>query len=143
VVKRAAVLVPGGEYTVQAPLLAYVGEALERRSVIVERMTSPPSSSDSSTRLSGQLAEAYRPARDNMPELHWSSDPDREVIGGETGEVPLRLEPLTDQRVRVASPVSSSLGSGISRRAVYVTESGDRSRDANEPKPSASTGRPF
>lgn len=36
-------LVPGGEYTVQAPLLAYVGEALERRSVIVERMTwSPP-----------------------------------------------------------------------------------------------------
>lgn len=40
---RAAVLVPGREYTVQAPLLAYVGEALERRSVVVERMTwSPP-----------------------------------------------------------------------------------------------------
>jgi hypothetical protein len=37
------VLVPGRRYSVQAPLLAYVGEALERRSVIVERMTwSPP-----------------------------------------------------------------------------------------------------
>jgi hypothetical protein len=41
---RAAVLVPGRRYSVQAPLLAYVGEALERRSVVVERMTwSPPS----------------------------------------------------------------------------------------------------
>jgi hypothetical protein len=40
---RAAVLVPGRRYSVQAPLLAYIGEALERRSVVVERMTwSPP-----------------------------------------------------------------------------------------------------
>jgi hypothetical protein len=37
------VLVPGRHYSVQAPLLSYVGEALERRSVVVERMTwSPP-----------------------------------------------------------------------------------------------------
>ena len=40
---RTALLVPGRKYTVQAPLLAYIGEALERRSVAVERMTwSPP-----------------------------------------------------------------------------------------------------
>ena len=36
-------LVPGRHYSVQAPLLAYIGEALERRSIQVERISwSPP-----------------------------------------------------------------------------------------------------
>lgn len=40
---RAALLVPGRAYTVQAPLLSFVGAALERRAVAVQRMTwSPP-----------------------------------------------------------------------------------------------------
>jgi hypothetical protein len=40
---RWAVLVPGRAYPVQAPLLSYIGAALDRRGVTVERMTwSPP-----------------------------------------------------------------------------------------------------